>query len=153
VLEARALVVQARVLTFRGDERALELAKRALVLAEGAGDTNMISRAHGRLAWDHMRLGRFEASLAACERGLEVTRRLGTATMAYYIELARIEALYRLGRWDDALRRAAALPQRPFEQPLKDPVVPPALYVRPPTACAAGSRRCSRTARDRRAWR
>ena len=130
-IEATVLGAQARVLTFRGDERAIEIVQRGLELAREAGDHMLISRASEELAWDLMQLGRFEESLAACERGIETTRRLGMYNVyGYFLELARIETLYRMGRWADALDHATALEERLFDEPPRHPTVPPALYVR-----------------------
>ena len=140
-IEATVLGAQARVLTFRGDERAIELVQRGLELAREAGDHMLISRASEELAWDLMQLGRFEESLAACERGIETTRRLGMYNVyGYFLELARIETLYRMGRWADALDHATALEQRLFDEPPRHPTVPPALFVRQGTNGDLGDR-------------
>jgi DNA-binding CsgD family transcriptional regulator len=48
----------------------------------------------------------------------------------YFLELARIETLYRMGRWGDALGAAASLPDRMFDEAPRHPAVPPALDVR-----------------------
>jgi DNA-binding CsgD family transcriptional regulator/tetratricopeptide (TPR) repeat protein len=128
-LEARIVNVEATILVCRQDERAVERLQLALERARRSGSASAVSRTYDSLSWALLQLGRFDEALATAAEAIATMRRLGTYTgHGVFTQTARIETLYRLGRWDEAVSQAETLTG--LDEPPRHPVVPPVLFVR-----------------------
>ena len=91
----------------------------ACQLAERHADSDVLARAYGCLAEVLMQAGRLEDAVAASLSGRELVRRLGLAGYWHetYLVCSAAEALFKLGRWDEAdkLARQALALARPDE--------------------------------------
>jgi DNA-binding CsgD family transcriptional regulator/tetratricopeptide (TPR) repeat protein len=83
--------------------------REACRLAEEQGDPDTLTRAYGLLGEVLMQAGRLEDSVAASLSGRAPLRRLGVEGLHYdgWLLLNAAEALFKLGRWDDADKLAA----------------------------------------------
>jgi DNA-binding CsgD family transcriptional regulator len=101
----RALTALGFVLTKLGRwADGVDACRDALAIAERVGATGDIGRAHVMLTATLLSSGRYDEVVAHAETGLEHARRAGMlASDGVLLTYNRADALYRLGRWDEAV--------------------------------------------------
>jgi len=101
----RALTALGFVLTKLGRwTEGVDACAEALEIAARVGTADDIGRAHVMLTATLLAAGRYEEVVAETSTGLEHARRVGMlASDGVLLTYNRAEALYRLGRWDEAI--------------------------------------------------
>ena len=107
-LISNALQTKAFVLTASSrPEEARILSEHALALALDHGLSSTALRAYNNLAEALSDQDRYVEALEIAERGLEHARRVGDRRLEEVLTETQLSRLVKLGRWDDAARRAA----------------------------------------------
>ncbi|MGH2769103.1 MAG: hypothetical protein ACRDJF_01050, partial [Actinomycetota bacterium] len=114
---ADALVTKGLILNARGrPQEALGVMKHALEVANRSDLPSVALRANRTLAFLSNAHDRFEEALVYSKRALDLARRLGDRRQEWRMLTDTTSSLWSMGRWDEALRRMAKIPNEYIEQ-------------------------------------